>query len=107
MNVYKVFVFFRFHRNTVQLTQLQSFHVISYEREIDSMLLTHCRYSLRFGRGQEVEWDFAALEKHIYDRFIMGKPVINRTSQPMMVFTSDVVRQDVFKQLEEKIKPQV
>ena len=81
--------------------------MVSYEAEIDTVLLTHCRYSLKFGQGQDVEYDLAALQKHIYDRFIVGKPYIDRGTQPMMVFTSDVIRKDVLDQLKEKIKPQV
>ena len=81
--------------------------MVSYEGEIDSVILTHCRYSLTFGKGQEVEYDFAALEKHIYDRFLVTKPEMDRRSQPLMVYTSDIIRRDVFQQLKEKLKPQV
>ena len=81
--------------------------MVSYEGEIDSVILTHCRYSLSFGKGQEVEYDFAALEKHIYDRFLVTKPEIDGSSQPLMMYTSDVIRQDIFQQLRDKIKPQV
>ena len=81
--------------------------MISYEGEIDTVILTHCRYSLRFGKGQQVEYDFGALEKHIYDRFLVGKPWIDRNAQPMMIFSSDVIQQDVFEQLKKNITPQV
>jgi hypothetical protein len=96
-----------FYNSKVQVSQLQHFHMVSYEAEIDTVLLTHCRYSLKFGQGQDVEYDLAALQKHIYDRFIVGKPYIDRGTQPMMVFTSDVIRKDVLDQLKEKIKPQI
>ena len=81
--------------------------MISYEGEIDTVILTHCRYSLRFGKGQQVQYDFGALEKHIYDRFLVGKPGIDGTSQPVMVYSGDVIQQDVFEQLKKNIKPQV
>ena len=81
--------------------------MVSYEGEIHSVILTHCRYSLSFGKGHEVEYDFAALEKHIYDRFLVTKPEIDGRSQPLMMYTSDVIRQDIFQQLKDKIKPQV
>ena len=97
----------RFRRTSVPLVKVQPFHMVSYEGEIDSVILTHCRYSLAFGKGQEVEYDFAALEKHIYDRFLVTKPEIDRRSQPLMVYTSDIIRRDVFQQLKEKLKPQV
>ena len=89
------------------LVKVQPFHMVSYEGEIDSVILTHCRYSLSFGKGQEVEYDFAALEKHIYDRFLVTKPELDRRSQPLMVYTSDIIRRDVIQQLKEKLKPQV
>ena len=97
----------RFRRTSVPLVKVQPFHMVSYEGEIDSVILTHCRYSLSFGKGQEVEYDFAALEKHIYDRFLVTKPELDRRSQPLMVYTSDIIRRDVFQQLKEKLKPQV
>ena len=99
--------FLSFSRKSIPLPQVQPFHMVSYEGEIDSIILTHCRYSLIFGKGQEVEYDFAALEKHIYDRFLVTKPVINRSGQPLMVYSSDVIRPDVFQTLRDKIKPQV
>ena len=97
----------RFYKTSVPLVKVQPFHMVSYEGEIDSVILTHCRYSLSFGKGQEVEYDFAALEKHIYDRFLVTKPEMDRRSQPLMVYTSDIIRRDVFQQLKEKLKPQV
>ena len=97
----------RFYKTSVPLVKVQPFHMVSYEGEIDSVILTHCRYSLSFGKGQEVEYDFAAIEKHIYDRFLVTKPEMNRRSQPLMVYTSDIIRRDVFQQLKGNLKPQV
>ena len=101
------FFFLSFSRKSIPLSNVQPFHMVSYEGEIDSVILTHCRYSLSFGKGQEVEYDFAGLEKHIYDRFLVTKPEIDGSSQPLMMYTSDVIRQDIFQQLRDKIKPQV
>ena len=40
------------------------------------MILSHCHYSLQVGQGQDVTYDLSALEKHIFDSFIRGKPKI-------------------------------
>jgi hypothetical protein len=95
-----------FPNKPIPMPHLQPFHMISYEEEIDSIILTHCRYSLKFGKGQDVKYDFGALEKHIYDRFLVGKPEIDGATQSVMIYSSDVIQQDVFDQLRQKIKPQ-
>ena len=89
------------------MSELQPFHVIAYEEEVDSVLLAHCRYSLEFGKGQEIYYDFAAFEKHLYDRFLVGKPVIDNANPLMMTYTDDIARRDTFEQVRNKIKPQV
>ena len=68
------FITCRLHRTSVSLVKVKPFHMVSYEGEIDSVILSNYRYSLTFWKGQEVAYDFAALEKHIYDRFLVTKP---------------------------------
>ena len=81
--------------------------VVVFEEEIDSVVLAHCQYSLAFGKGQEVTYNYSTLEKHIYNHFIAGKACIDKSTQPVMVYTSDIIRKDIFQQLQEKINPQV
>ena len=107
LNLHYFHLSLRFPNKPIPMPHLQPFHMISYEEEIDSIILTHCRYSLKFGKGQDVKYDFGALEKHIYDRFLVGKPEIDGATQSVMIYSSDVIQQDVFDQLRQKIKPQV
>ena len=61
---------------------------MDYEVHLLPLILSHCHYSLTYGQGQEVKYDFAALEKHIVDRFIYGKPHI-MLMIPTVVFKED------------------
>ena len=52
------------------------------------------------GRGSEVSYDLAALEKHILDRFIHGKPTI-------LVDIPQVSTAATFEAVRKKVSPQV
>ena len=60
----------------VPLPLIHRCHLLDYEQQLLSIVLSHCHYSLCVGQGQDVKYDLAALEKHIFDRFIQGKPKI-------------------------------
>ena len=60
----------------VPISHINHCHLVEYEDEILSILLSHCHFSLRSGEAQDVNYDLPALEKHILKRFILGKPVI-------------------------------
>ena len=73
------FVFYRksdWKKLQVPITHINHCHLIDHEEQLYPIILSHCRYSLKAGQGQEVQYDFPALEKHILKRFIFGKPTI-------------------------------
>ena len=72
----------------IPITHINTCHVMDYEVHLLPLILSHCHYSLTYGQGQEVKYDFAALEKHIVDRFIYGKPHI-MLMIPAVVFKED------------------
>ena len=51
-------------------------------------------------------YDYPALEKHLVDRFIHGKPLI-QLEIPQVVFRKDVYSAMTFANIRKKIKPQV
>lgn len=69
------------------------------------MVLSHCQYSLKTGFGADVVYDLPALEKHIVDRFIHGKPEID-VNIPVISFKTDVVQTTEFAKVRNNI-PQV
>ena len=97
----------RHRRIPVQLAYIQHYHMISCKDDLEPIILTHCQYSLEYGKGQEIHYNFHAMEKHVYNHFVAGQPIIDKESQPLMVYSSDVIRKSRFKQLEKKVKPQV
>ena len=79
--------------------------MISFENQLSHVIFSHCKYSLKAGHGADVTYDFVALEKHILDRFVRGKPLIT-CDIPLMSYRSDVLEARIFKKIRENI-PQV
>ena len=79
--------------------------MIHFEEQITSVIFSHCKYSLKAGHGADVTYDFVALEKHILDRFVRGKPKIDIAFSGMS-YRSDVVQAVTFKKIRRTI-PQV
>ena len=67
------------------------------------MIFSHCKYSLKAGHGSDVTYDYAALEKHILDRFVRGKPLIE-IAFPGMSYRSDVIKALTFRKIRRTIK---
>ena len=86
----------------IPITQLNSCHVVDYERQLIPIVLSHCHYSLTYGKGQQIEYDFPALEKHILDRFIYGKPHI-MLEIPHVVFKEDRYTEAIFGAIRKKV----
>ena len=90
----------------VPLPLIHRCHLLDYEQQLLSIVLSHCHYSLCVGQGQDVKYDLAALEKHIFDRFIQGKPKI----QSFMVdvsYTKDAYTAANFTAVRTKCRVQV
>ena len=93
-------------KHKVPASQIQSCHLLDYEHQILSIVLSHCHYSLEHGKGQNVSYDLQALEKNIVDRFIHGKPLI-LLEIPQVVYRKDVYTAKAFASIRKNIKPQV
>ena len=70
------------------------------------IILSHCQYSLKYGQGQNVEYDLPALEKHLIDRFVHGKPIL-LLEVPQVVYKKDVYSGTSLANIRKKVKPQV
>ena len=79
---------------------------MDYEHQLLSIVLSHCNYSLTFGKGQEIKYDHEALEKHILDQFIHGKPKI-LSDIPHVVYRKDIYTTVTFAAVRKKVKKQV
>ena len=103
---YYVFSSLKFwHEHKVPITHLHRCHLLDYEHQLPSMILSHCHYSLRVGRGQDVKYDHQALEKHILNRFIHGKPLI-LIDIPQVVYRKDIYTTGTFADVRNKVDPQ-
>lgn len=95
------------HKRSVLLTHLQQCHLIDHEQQLLSIILSHCNYSLEVGKGRSVLYNYEALEKHILDRFIYGKPSIEVTEIPHVLYQNDICTRVTFGAIRRKVNPQV
>ena len=93
----------------VQITQIKRCHFVQHGQHLQSVILSHCHYSLTVGKGQDVRYDLLALEKHILNQFIYGKPTIkfDETSIPNIAYSKDIYTAETFRAIREKVHPQV
>ena len=96
--------FWREHK--VPITHLHRCHLLDYEHQLPSIILSHCHYSLKVGKGQDVKYDYQALEKHILNRFIHGKPLV-LVDIPQVVYRKDIYTTGTFAEVRKKVAPQV
>ena len=54
-------------------------HLIVYDPEKDllPLILAHCNYSLEVGKETSVQYDWAALERQLIDRFLKGRRFVD------------------------------
>ena len=90
----------------VPITHLHRCHLLDYEHQLPSIILSHCHYSLKVGKGQDVKYDHQALEKHILNLFIHGKPLI-LPDIPQVVYKKDIYTTATFADVRKKVEPQV
>ncbi|CAI8027543.1 E3 ubiquitin-protein ligase rnf213-alpha [Geodia barretti] len=93
------------HEHKIQLAHTHKCHLLDYQSQLTSILLSHCHYSLRLGQGREVSYDLPALEKYILDRFIHGKPTI-LVDIPHVSYQEDIYTAAKFAAVRKKVAPQ-
>ena len=61
------------------MTEVTISHLIAYDPEKDllPLILAHCNYSLEVGKETSVQYDWAALERQLVDRFLRGRPFVD------------------------------
>ena len=55
------------------------------------------------GHGAEIDYNFQAMEKHVLDTFLHGKPNIEAAVIPSISFKGDAVRSKMFQKVRENI----
>ena len=93
-------------RYKVPITHLHLCHMLEYEQQLQSIILSHCHYSLTVGKGQEITYDLPALEQHILNRFVYGKPTI-LVDIPHVAYRQAIYTTESFIEIRKKVRPQV
>ena len=94
------------NKQQVPVAHVQLCHLLDYEHQLLSIVLSHCRYSLTYGHGQDINYDLPALQKHIVDRFIHGKPHLV-LDIPQVIYRRDVYTATSFANIRKKVSRQV
>ena len=72
-----------------------------------SIVMSHCHYSLTRGKGTEVHYDIAALERHFLSRFVHGRPLFDPSTAPTVVHCRNIHSSENFAAIRKNIRPQV
>ncbi len=91
---------------TIPITHIHRCHLLDYEHQILSVILSHCLYSLRVGEAHNIKYDHQALDKHILNKFIHGKPRI-LADIPRVVYGNDLYTTVTFNSVRKMVSPQV
>ena len=70
-----------------------------------SIVMSHCHYSLTRGKGTEVHYDIAALERHFISRFVHGRPLFDIKTAPIVIKCRNI--SEKFPTIRKNIRPQV
>ncbi|XP_060570019.1 E3 ubiquitin-protein ligase RNF213-like [Ruditapes philippinarum] len=94
--------------SSVNPKEVTSAHLIGYDPQHDilPLVLANCQYSFEMGKGTKIEYDFAALERQLMDRFLFSKSRIEVGRVLMidqMVYRTEFTDAEVFRKLSEKI----
>ncbi|XP_053396335.1 E3 ubiquitin-protein ligase rnf213-alpha-like isoform X2 [Mercenaria mercenaria] len=94
--------------SSVNPKEVTSAHLISYDPQHDilPLVLANCQYSFEMGKGTKIEYDFAALERQLMDRFLFSKSRIDVGRVLMidqMVYRTEFTNAEVFRKLADKI----
>ena len=62
----------------IPITEVTRSQMVSYDadRDLLPLIRAHCQYSLAIGQGTLVEYDWAAIQRHVIDRLIRGKSLV-------------------------------
>ena len=99
----------RWKEKEVPLANLRPSHVLQYSlNQLMTVVSAHCHYSLRTGQEKaETMYDFHALQRHLLNEFVYGKPLISMKKMPQMVYRKEVYTAEKFAEIMHKVHPQV
>ena len=92
-NVIRFFTSFRksqWQEYKVPITHIHDCHLLIYEQQLPSIILSLCHYSLVVGKGQDVSYDLSALEKLLRSTSWIGSSMASQSSSqtsPKRIYT--------------------
>ncbi|XP_065845272.1 E3 ubiquitin-protein ligase rnf213-alpha-like isoform X2 [Oscarella lobularis] len=88
----------------IPMREITSTQLISYdlEKNLIPLVLSHCNYSLEVGKGCDISYDFAGIERQLVDRFLTGKPQIQFEAREFS-FSGDLYTTALFVKIRHKV----
>ena len=75
----------------INLNNVSPNNLINYHQQLDKLIISNARYSLQFGEGTRIEYDYMTIERQLVDKFISSKPYIIYLPRPNIA-TEDNIR---------------
>ena len=94
-------------KEPLPLRDLQSCYLVAGKQQFMSIVMSHCHYSLTLGKGTEVHYDIAALERHFLSRFVHGRPRFDPSTAPIVDQCRNIHNSKNFANIRKNIRPQV
>ena len=69
--------------------------------------MSHCHYSLTYGKETEVHYDLPALERHFLSRFVYGKPFFGLSTACVLDQCKNIHNSENFAAIRRNVHPQV
>ncbi|XP_065844224.1 E3 ubiquitin-protein ligase rnf213-alpha-like isoform X2 [Oscarella lobularis] len=88
----------------IPMREVARAYLISYDRERDlnPLIVANCTYSLEAGKGSEISYNYASLERQLIDRFLSGKRRLEFEPYTF-VYSEDANSAEMFNKIQRKI----
>ncbi|XP_077981926.1 E3 ubiquitin-protein ligase rnf213-alpha-like [Glandiceps talaboti] len=92
----------------VRMADVTTFHLIAYDHEedLEPLITAHRDYTLEVDKENRIDYDFAALERQIINKFIEGKSLIVRETFPF-AYSDSVCDKMTFANLRRRVPQEI
>ncbi|XP_048410924.2 E3 ubiquitin-protein ligase rnf213-alpha-like isoform X2 [Stegostoma tigrinum] len=90
---------------SINPSDVADLHVIKYEigRDLIPLISSNCQYTMEKGGETMFEYDLKRIEQQLTYRFLKGKPLINLTGIPTLIYRQEKNYENIFKDVKNKL----
>ncbi|XP_069729030.1 E3 ubiquitin-protein ligase RNF213 [Phaenicophaeus curvirostris] len=92
-------------RYLISPSEVADLHLISYdvEKDLIPLILSNCQYSMEKGGEMLQDFDLEKIQQQLISKFLQGKPLINLTGIPTLVYRCDRNYEQLLKDVRSKL----